>query len=420
MFPESVLSETSPQQEYLRSLGSFEELLWQMDKRSPLHATLAAQVDGSTTIEEWSDALEQARRRHPLWSSVIAETNDGAPFFKTLHKPGVALRVIEGDFTQVWEQEVARELSEPIDAETGPLVRAVLMHTDASCMLILSAHHSICDGMSLAFAIRDITQALSGLGLKKLGLSPSQEDILEVRSQPKAQKRQPEQPTVPTVYRSKSSIMPVVCALQFSCALTEALRMRARQEKTTVHAALLAAAGIEARQNAGYGSGRDLHLCSTISNRALINSPEDCGVFFTACDFPLTDGPVDDLWNLARKSKGMLNMGQSQDGVKAVLGAVDGIVQSGLDSYSAGEEGGKLFLFDIHLSNLGAVPIPTTYGAISLRQLWGPGVLVGFEGEQTLGVSTLNGRLCLLHTSYRPLPCFLEHIESTLNLACTS
>jgi hypothetical protein len=168
-----------------------------------------------------------------------------------------------------------------------------------------------------------------------------------------------------------------------------------------VHAVLLAAAGMAARRNPGYGSDRDLHLCSTISNRARLGSHEDCGVFFTACDFPLPDSPVDDLW-------------------KAVLGAVDGIVQSGLDAYSAGEEGGKLFLFDIHLSNLGAVAIPTSYSALSLRQLWGPGVLIGFEGEQTLGVSTLNGRLCLLHTSHRPLPGFLDQIESTLSLACSS
>jgi hypothetical protein len=116
----------------------------------------------------------------------------------------------------------------------------------------------------------------------------------------------------------------------------------------------------------------------------------------------------------------MLILGQSTDGVKAVLGAVDGIVQSGLDAYSAGEEGGKLFLFDIHVSNLGAVPIQTSYGDLSLRQLWGPGVLIGFEGEQTLGASTVNGHLCLLHTSHSPLPGFLDQIESILSSACTS
>jgi len=423
MILETVLRETSQAQGFLRYLGSFEELLWQMNKRSPLHATLAAHVDGSTTIGGWRSALDQTRRRHSLWSAVIAQTEDGAPFFQAMRDPGVELRVIEGEFNQGWEREVARELSVRIDAESGPLVRAVLMHNDSSCMLILSAHHSICDGMSLAFAMRDVLQALSGSKLKKLSLHSSQERRLGMCSEPRAQRRsglRPEVSAARTVYRSNSSIIPEVRSLQFSYILTDALRKRARQENTTVHAVLLAAAGMAARRNPGYGSDRDLHLCSTISNRARAGSPEDCGVFFTACDFPLQDSPVDDLWNLARRSKDKLSLGQSEDGVKAVLGAVDGIVQSGLDAYSAGEEGGKLFLFDIHLSNLGAVAIPTSYGALSLRQLWGPGVLIGFAGEQTLGVSTLNGRLCLLHTSHRPLPGFLDQIESTLSLACSS
>jgi hypothetical protein len=423
MILETVLSETSQAQAFLRPLGSFEELLWQMDKRSPLHATLAAHVDGSTTIEEWRSALDQTRQRHPLWSAVIAQTEDGAPFFQTMRHPEVALLVIEDEFAQAWEREVARELSLRIDAENGPLIRAVLMHTDASSMLILSAHHSICDGMSLAFAMRDVLQALSGSKLKKLSLHSSQEHMIGMCSEPKAQRwsgLRPEVSAARTVYRSNSSIIPEVRSLQFSYALTDALRKRARQEKTTVPAALVAATGIVARRNPGYGAGRDLHLCSTISNRGRVGSPEDCGVFFTACDFPLPDSPVDDLWNLARRSKEMLSLGQSEGGVKAALGAVNGIVQSGLDVYSAGEEGGKLFLFDINLSNLGAVAIPTSYGALSLRQLWGPGVLIGFEGEQTVGVSTLNERLSLLHTSHRPLPCFLEQIESTVNLACNS
>jgi hypothetical protein len=424
MLLETLVIETTQAQDYLRPLGSFEELLYQMDKRSPLHATLAAHVDGATTITEWKDALGRTRRRHPLWSAVIVETNSGSPSFQSMQDPGVALRVIEGDFTFTWEAEMARELSVRIDAETGPLVRAVLMHTEDSCMVILSAHHSICDGMSLAFAIRDVLQALSGSKLQKLSLHSSQEDTLGMSSELRAQGRDTVQlkkpQRAPTVYRSKLSTVPEVRSLQFSCTLTEALRNRARQEQTTVHAALLAAAGMTATRNPDYGSGRSLHLCSTINNRELMGSPEDCGVLFTACDFPLSEGPLDGLWNLARRSKEVLKPEQSERGVKAVLGAVEGIVKSGLDAYSTGEQGGKLFQFDIHLSNLGAVPIATFYGAISLRQLWGPGVLVGFEGEQTLGISTLNSRLCLLHTSHSPLPFFLEQIESTLKLACTS
>jgi len=303
-------------------------------------------------------------------------------------------------------------------------VRAVLLHTDASCMLILSAHHSICDGMSLAFGIRDVLQALSGLKLTNLGLHASQEDALGLCSQPRAQMREIEQPPersgIPSVFRSASSIVPEVRSLRFSLTLTEAIRKRAREEKTTVHAALIAASGIAARQNLDYASGRDLHICSTINNRKLMGSPEDCALFFTASDFSMADTPVDNFWDLARRSKDMLTLGQSPAGVKAVLGAVDGIVQSGLDAYSAGEQGGKLFLFDLHVSNLGLVPIQTSYGSFTLQELWGPAVLLGFDGEQNLGISTLSGRLNLLHTSHRPLPCFLEQIESSIRQACSS
>lgn len=142
MILETVLSETSQAQGYLSALSSFEELLWQMDRRSPLHATLAAHVDGTTTIDEWRAALEQARRRHPLWSAVIAQTDEGVPFFQAMHDPGIALRVVKGDFTQRWEREIACELSMRIDAERGPLIRAVLMHTDASSMLTIQQNHS--------------------------------------------------------------------------------------------------------------------------------------------------------------------------------------------------------------------------------------------------------------------------------------
>jgi hypothetical protein len=63
------------------------------------------------------------------------------------------------------------------------------------------------------------------------------------------------------------------------------------------------------------------------------------------------------------------------------------------------------------------VNIPSAYGDLSLRQLWGPGMLVGYEGEQTLRISTLNGRLCLMHTSHKPLPRYLEDIGSLLRTA---
>ena len=45
-------------------------------------------------------------------------------------------------------------------------------------------------------------------------------------------------------------------------------------------------------------------------------------------------------------------------------------------------------------------------------------VLTGFEGQQTIGVATANGALCLLHTSHTPPEGLLEKMQSVLAQAC--
>jgi hypothetical protein len=46
----------------------------------------------------------------------------------------------------------------------------------------------------------------------------------------------------------------------------------------------------------------------------------------------------------------------------------------------------------------------------------GPSVFVSIEGEQMIGVATLNGAIHLLHTSYTPIPKLLQTMEATLEV----
>jgi hypothetical protein len=41
-----------------------------------------------------------------------------------------------------------------------------------------------------------------------------------------------------------------------------------------------------------------------------------------------------------------------------------------------------------------------------------------YEGQQTIGVATVNGALCLLHTSHTPPEGLLEKTQSVLAQAC--
>jgi hypothetical protein len=47
------------------------------------------------------------------------------------------------------------------------------------------------------------------------------------------------------------------------------------------------------------------------------------------------------------------------------------------------------------VSNLGVLPFETSVGDFKLESLWGPSVFVSIEGEQMIGVATLNGAIHL-------------------------
>jgi hypothetical protein len=78
----------------------------------------------------------------------------------------------------------------------------------------------------------------------------------------------------------------------------------------------------------------------------------------------------------------------------------------------------QAFPCELLLTNLGNLPIRFETGALKLEALWGPSVLLGFEGEQTVGVTTTNGSLCLLHTSFAPIRSLLHRTERILRSAC--
>jgi hypothetical protein len=72
------------------------------------------------------------------------------------------------------------------------------------------------------------------------------------------------------------------------------------------------------------------------------------------------------------------------------------------------------FAHEATLTNLGALPFGESFGPFKLEAVWGPAVLLGFEGAQTIGVTAVNGSMCLTQTSHTPLEGFLESMGSVL------
>ena len=136
-------------------------MFWLLNQNSPVHFSVCAQVKGHTTIEDWRKALGSVQERHPNFTVRIALDEAATPCFQTMAEARAPLRVVaNGDLR--WEPEIKRELTTPFDAKQAPLVRVVLLHQTHRAVLILAAHHSIVDGKSLVFAIRDTLYAISG------------------------------------------------------------------------------------------------------------------------------------------------------------------------------------------------------------------------------------------------------------------
>ena len=405
----------------IRSLGPLEHLFWLADQNQPLHFAMTAQVSGETSVDDWRKALARLQERHTLLSASIEGKPGATPWFRRVTAP-IPLRMVHGDPRSRWADEVAQELATPFDSRRGPLIRAVLIHTSNDAAFTLVAHHSIADGMSLAYAVRDTLRALSDTALERLPPTLAQEDMLLVSAASErivADGGQPEtQCTNAGIYRPRDYARPQVRSLRLTPALTARLRDRARQEATTVHGALCAALAYAGRRSLAGWKDVPLRILSPIDIRRVLGVGEDCGVFVSVASSVCERG-VGDFWELARRSKADIRAGQTRADIENLFADLRHVVGQGLDVAAAADFAATAFQHEAVLTNLGRLPFGGQFGHLELKALWGPCVLQGFEGEQTIGVATVDGSLCLTHTSHAPGNGLLEAMSGVLKDACS-
>ena len=406
-----------------RELGGFERFFWLINHNSPSHFVCAADIAGPTTREGWMSAVDALQARHPLLSVCIEPGADAVVRFRRVADARIPVRFIPLDGSPDWMSEVAREMATPFDARTAPLARVTVLHSAQRSVLIFASHHSIGDGIAVAYAVRDLLRALSGEAIERLPEPASAEGLLArvaPASPPDAGVPADAAPVVPGIYRNAGSSAPVIDSRRLSAALTAKLRERARHEGTTVHGALCAAAVVAAREVAGDWADRTVRILSPVDIRELVGATDDYGLRLSAglaAMEPAIDAP---FWELARRARAGLVGAKAYERTAPLLGAITGVLGGSVDAPAAGQFAAHAFPYEMMVTNLGTLPFETRVGALELTTLWGPSFLVGYEGEQTIGVATTNGALAMLHTSHTPIPGLLATIESVLSSACTA
>jgi hypothetical protein len=90
---EMVHTSSSIGADFSRPLGTMEQFLWLLDRTQPTHFSIAAEVEGPTTLMSWHSALDALQRRHPLFSVCIDD--DGSHvYFRRIAGVQIPLRVI--------------------------------------------------------------------------------------------------------------------------------------------------------------------------------------------------------------------------------------------------------------------------------------------------------------------------------------
>jgi Condensation domain len=412
----SAVHESAP--DAVRSLGSLEHLFWLLDQHHFVHFAVTALISGRARPRDWRRALDHLQKRHPVLSICIDGEPGSVPTFRQADATPIPLRIVEDEPELRWEAEVGKELATPFNPSRAPLIRAVLIQGARDAAFMLVAHHSIADGLSLAYAIRDTLDALAGRFPRPLPWLPSQDDMMNVSDNLVDGEEQDQSgAAMPAIYRPNDRARPTVKGLRLSPGLTSGIRDRVRQEGTTVHGALCAALVFASREMFAAWREIPLRILSPINARPLLGAGESCGLFLGATT-SMFDRQEMDFWDIARDARIGVAANKTSEKIAAQLSAFRRVVSNGADVATVAEFAAKVFASEVLLTNLGSLSFDRQFGPVTLKAMFGPAVLTGFESHQTIGVATVNGTLCLLHTSHTPPEGLLEKIQSVLAQAC--
>jgi hypothetical protein len=109
-----------------RFLGSFERSFWLYDRVRPVHFAVAAKLQGIFSLEQLRRSLVQLQGRHPLLRVKIAVADNGLPQFVE-NGAAIPIRVVARSHSDLWQRELAVEMSRSFDWSVAPLVRVVLV-----------------------------------------------------------------------------------------------------------------------------------------------------------------------------------------------------------------------------------------------------------------------------------------------------
>ncbi|MBU0991576.1 MAG: hypothetical protein KJ737_03690 [Proteobacteria bacterium] len=415
-----------------RELTTFEKSLFLIDNICRVNAVIHACIQGNLTQKALRAGLDSIQARHPLLRVRIIRKGWAGLYFESGNIPKIPLRIVEApeDF---WVKEAEYECNTYF-TPGGPLARCVLVrHTPHTSTVILCLHHSITDGKSIAYLLRDLIHSASGAiaghpsNLPELTLKQGMEDFYPAWTKKiKGRIRfflhlfrllgAMIRLGAPKKFKWDRWTLPgkrqaFIIAHVLPSSVLESLITRARNEKTTVHGALTAALILAVAKEQKIIKKSTFTPTSEVDMRKYLISPiEDDLIQFSSVIVWFMQAHADsDFWEIARQNRESILRSierEEQYSAIAMLRCVEFLTKFS----GTGRIGSMLHAYfyeltttgAIDLSNIGSVDIPAQYGDLSIETL---GCLSSLSTMSAMAAfsATLNNRLALNFTGMEPL-----------------
>lgn len=137
----------------VRKVSNLERVyFWTPYSNVSMITTINANIDKKRLLH----ALDTVGKMHPLISTKIIFDDDNNAWFSTDNVPKPNVKIIHRVSDTQWFEELQHEITIPFNLEKGPMIRFILLNSEEVSELVIICNHCICDGMALAYLVRDL------------------------------------------------------------------------------------------------------------------------------------------------------------------------------------------------------------------------------------------------------------------------
>jgi hypothetical protein len=399
----------------LRDLDAFEEFFWLLEQSANVAHAVVVEVKGATTMGQWKDAMDAIQIRYPLLSASILKVPGKRPLFEKRQGVSMPLRIAPLRDSLDLEVEMEKELQKSFGDGSGPLTRATLFHARDRSVVMFATHHSSMDGKSHLFLVQDLLASVAGEDLgEPLEVQPGLGQLLGLQAPAKYVKKL-EGRSVATEDGTCVELPKVrVQRLELGVQETEVLLKRAKEEGTTVHAALVAALTIAGKRYSKEWNAGPVRCMSPIDMRRALEIPDAAGMLISSHQAPVLTPEGVSFWDIARTVREGMLPAQSADGARNLLGPLSSMVaeeHNARDLYGSVVKGP--WEHELMVTNYAGYKVRTEYGGVTIENLF-TGSPSFIPALQKVSVLTVNGRLGMTLVARDMFPTLLGNAREIL------